>query len=60
MTPQAAGCAGRRTLPQRHPLGARMSVDALREGADPLSLIAAAAQRGIDIAGLPAVAARLR
>ena len=32
----------------------------LREGADPLSLIAAAAQHGIDIAGLPAVAARLR
>jgi sulfide:quinone oxidoreductase len=32
----------------------------LREGADPLSLIAAAAAHGIDIAGLPAVAARLR
>ena len=32
----------------------------LREGADPLSLIATAAQHGIDIAGLPAVAARLR
>jgi hypothetical protein len=37
-----------------------MGVDALRKGADPLSLMAAAAQRGIDIAGLPAVAARLR
>ena len=32
----------------------------LRDGADPLSLIAAAARHGIDIAGLPAVAARLR
>lgn len=32
----------------------------LREGADPLGLIAAAASHGIDIAGLPAVAARLR
>jgi uncharacterized protein (TIGR01244 family) len=32
----------------------------MREGADPLSLIATAAQHGIDIAGLPAVAARLR
>ena len=32
----------------------------LREGADPLALIAAAAHHGIDIAGLPAVAARLR
>lgn len=31
----------------------------MREGADPLSLIAAAAQHGIDIAALPAVAARL-
>jgi uncharacterized protein (TIGR01244 family) len=32
----------------------------LREGADPLSLIAEAAKHGIDIAGLPAIAARLR
>src|SRR5215469_5168691 len=32
----------------------------LRDGGDPLSLIAAAARHGIDIAGLPAVAARLR
>ena len=32
----------------------------MREGADPLSLIAEAAGRGIDIATLPAVAARLR
>ena len=32
----------------------------MREGADPLSLISAAAQHGIDIAGLPAVVARLR
>ena len=32
----------------------------LREGADPLSLIAEAAGHGIDIAALPAVAARLR
>lgn len=32
----------------------------LREGADPLSLIAQAAQHGIDIASLPGVAARLR
>jgi len=32
----------------------------MREGADALSLISAAAQHGIDIAGLPAVAARLR
>ena len=32
----------------------------LREGADPLVLIAEAARHGIDIAGLPAVAARLR
>lgn len=32
----------------------------MREGADSLSLIAAAAQNGIDIASLPAVAARLR
>jgi uncharacterized protein (TIGR01244 family) len=32
----------------------------MREGADSLSLIAAAAQHGIDIASLPAVAARLR
>ena len=32
----------------------------LREGADPLMLIAEAARYGIDIAGLPAVAARLR
>ena len=32
----------------------------MRDGADPLSLVAAAAQHGIDIAGLPAVAARLR
>ena len=32
----------------------------LREGADPLALIAAAARHGIDIAGLPAVVARLR
>ena len=32
----------------------------LREGADPLSLVAEAARHGIDIASLPAVAARLR
>ena len=32
----------------------------MREGADTLSLIATAAQHGIDIASLPAVAARLR
>lgn len=32
----------------------------MREGADALSLIAEAAQHGIDIASLPAVAARLR
>ncbi len=32
----------------------------MREGADPLSLVAEAARRGIDIASLPAVAARLR
>ena len=31
----------------------------LREGADPLALVAEAARHGIDIAGLPAVAARL-
>ncbi len=32
----------------------------LREGADPLALIAEAARHGIDIASLPVVAARLR
>jgi len=32
----------------------------MREGADPLSLVAEAARHGIDIASLPAVAARLR
>ena len=32
----------------------------MREGVDPLALIAEAARHGIDIAGLPAVAARLR
>jgi len=32
----------------------------MREGHDALSLVAAAAQHGIDIASLPAVAARLR
>ena len=32
----------------------------MREGADPLGLVAEAARHGIDIAGLPAVAARLR
>jgi uncharacterized protein (TIGR01244 family) len=32
----------------------------MREGAEPLSLVAEAARRGIDIASLPAVAARLR
>jgi uncharacterized protein (TIGR01244 family) len=32
----------------------------LRDGADPLALVAEAARHGIDIAGLPAVAARLR
>jgi uncharacterized protein (TIGR01244 family) len=32
----------------------------MRDGADPLALIAEAARHGIDIAGLPAVAARLR
>lgn len=32
----------------------------LREGADPFALVAEAARHGIDIASLPAVAARLR
>ena len=32
----------------------------MREGADPLSLVAEVARHGIDIANLPAVAARLR
>ncbi len=32
----------------------------MREGADPLALVAEAARHGIDIANLPAVAARLR
>jgi uncharacterized protein (TIGR01244 family) len=32
----------------------------LRDGADPLALVAEAARHGIDIAALPAVAARLR
>jgi len=32
----------------------------MREGADPLALVAEAARHGIDIASLPAVAARLR
>jgi uncharacterized protein (TIGR01244 family) len=32
----------------------------MREGADPLSLVAEAARHGIDIASLPAVAVRLR
>ena len=32
----------------------------MREGADPLALVAEAARQGIDIASLPAVAARLR
>jgi uncharacterized protein (TIGR01244 family) len=32
----------------------------LRQGAEPLSLIAEAARHGIDIAALPAIAARLR
>ena len=32
----------------------------LRDGVDPLTLVAEAARHGIDIAGLPAVAARLR
>jgi len=32
----------------------------MREGADPFSLIAEAARQGIDITGLPSVAARLR
>jgi len=32
----------------------------MREGADPLALVAKAARHGIDIASLPAVAARLR
>jgi uncharacterized protein (TIGR01244 family) len=32
----------------------------MREGADPLNLVAETARYGIDIAGLPAVAARLR
>ena len=32
----------------------------LRDGAEPLTLVAEAARHGIDIAGLPAVAARLR
>jgi sulfide:quinone oxidoreductase len=32
----------------------------LREGADPIALVADAARNGIDIAALPAIAARLR
>ena len=32
----------------------------LRDGVDPLTLVAEAASHGVDIAGLPAVAARLR
>ncbi len=32
----------------------------MREGADPLNLVAEVARHGIDIAGLPAVAGRLR
>lgn len=36
------------------------ALNRMREGADSLSLIADAAQHGIDIASLPAVAARLR
>jgi hypothetical protein len=32
----------------------------LRDGADPLMLVAEAARHGIDIGALPAVAARLR
>ena len=32
----------------------------MREGADPLALVAEAARHGIDIASLPAIAARLR
>ncbi len=32
----------------------------LREGDDPMALVAAAARHGIDIAALPAIAARLR
>ena len=32
----------------------------MREGADPLALVAEAARHGIDIASLPAVAARMR
>ena len=36
------------------------ALNRMREGADSLSLIAEAAQHGIDIASLPAVAARLR
>jgi uncharacterized protein (TIGR01244 family) len=32
----------------------------IREGADPFSLVAEAARHGIDIAALPAIAARLR
>src|SRR6266853_5911737 len=32
----------------------------MRDGADPLALVAAAARHGIDIAALPAIAARLR
>jgi len=38
----------------------RADVDAFAEGADPLALVAEAARHGIDIASLPAVAARLR
>ena len=36
------------------------SLTRLREGADPMALIAQAAANGIDIAVLPALAARLR
>ena len=32
----------------------------MRDGADPLALVAEAARHGIDIAGLPAIAGRLR
>src|SRR5882724_1717417 len=36
------------------------SLTRLREGADPFALVADAARQGIDIAALPAIAARLR
>jgi sulfide:quinone oxidoreductase len=52
--------AGRGALPERHPFGAAVGFGRMREGADALSLIAAAARHCIDITSLPVVAARLR